>query len=170
MDLNTELITLRNMVDATRQLVHFALKKMEGRSEEDMKKRFEFEGRKMNSIYWIVAHMAWAENNLIIRSLGGPNPELPWLKHFALGKPAEEGESCGVPYSEIYAGFKKVHQIAMETLNNLNPEELNSDNLLNWEILGGKTKRNTIMHHVRHENNHTGQLSWLVNLHGEKTI
>ena len=169
MDTATELATLRNMVDATRQLAHFAIKKMEGR-ESDMQKRFEVEGRKLNSMYWIIAHMAWAENNLIIRSLGGANPAVPWLKHFAMGKSAEDGENCGVPYAEIYAGFKKVHQVAMETLDKLNPDELNSENLLNWEILGGKTKRNTIMHHVRHENTHVGQMLWLVNLHGVKTL
>lgn len=169
MDPKSELETLRNMVDVTRQLAHFALKKLDGR-EAEFQKRFEVDGRKLNSIYWIIAHMAWAENNLILRSTGGPNPEVPWLKAFALGKPAEEGENCGVPYSEIYAGFKKVHQLSMDHLAALDPANLDAENKLQWEILGAKTMRNTIMHHVRHENNHIGQLLWLVNLHGVKTI
>lgn len=169
MDHATELTTLRNMVDATRQLAHFAKKKLDG-MDVDLNKRFEVEGRKLNSVYWIFAHMAWAQNNLILRSIGGPNPELPWLKYFALGKSADEGENCGVPFEEIYAGFKKVHQLSMDQLTVLDPAKLDADNLLNWEILGGKTMRNTIMHHVRHENNHIGQLLWLVNLHGGKTI
>lgn len=170
MDLKSELATLRNMVDATRSLAHFGLKKLEGKTQAELQTRFEVNGRKLNSAYWMVAHMAWAENNLIIRSTGGPNPEVPWLKFFALGKSADEGEACGVPYEEIYAGFKKVHQIAMEQLATLDPAQLDAENKLNWEILGGKTMRNTIMHHIRHENNHIGQLLWLVNLHGVKTI
>ncbi len=169
MDPKSELETLRNMVDVTRQLAHFALKKLAGK-ESEFQKRFDVEGRKLNNVYWLVAHMTWAENNLIIRSTGGPNPEVPWLKYFALGKSADEGENCGVPYEEIYAGFKKVHQIAMDQLTQMDPALLDAENKLNWEILGGKTMRNTIMHHIRHENNHIGQLLWLVNLHGVKTI
>jgi hypothetical protein len=169
MDPKSELDTLRNMMDATRQLVHFALKRLEGK-ENDFQTRFEVNGKKLNSVYWIIAHLAWAENNLILRSTGGPNPELPWLKAFALGKAAEEGEGCGVPYSEIYAGFKKVHQLSMDHLAALDPAHLDAENKLNWEIMGGKKMRNTIMHHIRHENGHTGQLFWLVNILGGKTL
>ncbi len=168
--MNSELTTLRNMVDATRQLAHFVKKTLDGMDTTDFHKRFEVEGRKLNSVYWIFAHMAWAQNNLILRSIGGPNPELPWLKYFALGKSAEEGENCGVPFEEIYEGFKKVHQLSMDQLAAMDPAKLDTDNLLNWEILGGKAMRNTIIHHVRHENNHLGQLLWLVNLHGGTTI
>lgn len=169
MDPKTELATLRNMMDATRQMAHFALKKLAGK-ENDFQKRFEVEGRKLNSVYWIIAHLAWGENNLILRSTGGPNPELPWLKFFGMGKPAEEGENCGVPYADIYAGFKKVHQLSMDHLATLDPANLDAENKLQWEVLGAKTMRNTIMHHIRHENSHNGQLLWLVNLHGVKTL
>lgn len=169
MDPKTELATLRNMMDATRQLAHFALKKLAGK-ETDFQKRFEMEGRKMNSVYWTVAHLAWGENNLILRSTGGPNPELPWLKMFGMGKSADEGENCGVPYADIYAGFKKVHHLSMDHLATLDPANLDAENKLQWEVLGAKTMRNTIMHHIRHENNHIGQLLWLVNLHGVKTM
>jgi hypothetical protein len=170
MDLASELATLRNMVDATRQLAHFGLKKLEGKTQAELQTRFEVNGRKLNSVYWLVAHMAWAQSNLILRSTGGPNPELPWMKLFALGKPAEEGENSGISYEEIYAGFKKVHQLSMDHLASLDPASIDAENKLNWEVLGGKTMRNTIMHHIRHENNHIGQLLWLVNFHGARTI
>ncbi|MBI3509985.1 MAG: DinB family protein [Bacteroidetes bacterium] len=169
MDKKSELETLRNMVDATRQLAHFAIKKLDNKNA-DLKKRFEVEGRKINSVYWLFAHMTWAESILILRSSGGPNPELPWMKLFALGKPAEEGQDNGPPWEEVYAGFKKVHEMSMAHLAMLNPEDLDSENKLSWEILGGKTMRNTIMHHIRHESNHIGQLLWLVNFHGGRTL
>jgi uncharacterized damage-inducible protein DinB len=170
MDPKSELETLRNMVDVTRQLAHSALKKLEGKPQAELQTRFEVNGKKLNSVYWLVPHMAWAQSNLILRSTGGSNPELSWMKLFALGKPAEEGENCGIPYEELYAGFKKVHQLSMDHLAQLDPALLGSENKINWEILGAKTMRNTIMHHIRHENNHIGQLFWLVNLHGVKTI
>jgi uncharacterized damage-inducible protein DinB len=165
--MSTELATIRHMVDVTRQLVFFPLSKMK---EVDVRKRFECEGRKFNSVYWLIAHMAWAQNNLILRSTGGPNPELPWLKFFALGKPAEEGESNGPSWEEVMAGFKKVHELSMQHLEKFDPSLLDSPNKLDWEIMGGKTMRNTLLHHIRHENNHTGQLLLLANLYGAKTI
>jgi len=167
--MSTELTTLRNMVDATRKLAHFALKRLEGK-EPDFQIRFEVNGKKLNSVYWQYAHMAWGQNSLILRSTGGPNPELPWLKHFGIGKPAEDGENSGVSFEEIYAGFNKVHQLTMDHLTAMDPANLDAENKISWEVLGGKTMRNTIMHHIRHENNHIGQLMWLVNMHGGKTL
>lgn len=165
--MSNELETLRNMVDATRGLAHYALSKVK---TVDVKKRFEVDGRKLNSIYWLVGHMAWAQNNLILRSTGGPNPEVKWLKFFAIGKPAEEAETNGPSWEEVYAGFKKVHEVSMLQLSQMNLADLDAANKIDWEILGGKTMRNTIMHHIRHENNHIGQLLWLINFYGIKTI
>ena len=162
-----ELSTIREIIHRTRELAHFYLKKMDG---VDVKKQFECEGKKLNSVYWLVAHMAWAENNLIIRSTGGPNPELKWLKLFALGKPADEGHMGGPSWEEVYAGFKKVHELSMAHLEQLDPALLDSTNKIDWEIMGSKTMRATLVHHIRHENNHVGQLGWLAKLHGAKTV
>lgn len=165
--MSNELSTIREIANRTRELANFYIHKTK---EVDVKKRFEVDGKKFNSIYWLVAHMAWAENNLIIRSTGGPNPELPWLKLFALGKPAEEGETNGPPYEEVLAGFAKVHQIAMDHLDKLDPALLDSQNKLDWEIMGSKTMRATLIHHIRHEGTHVGHLGWNARLHGIKTI
>lgn len=165
--MKNEIETLRDLVDATRALAHSALKKV---IDQDLKKRFEVDGKKLNSVYWLVAHMAWAQSILILRSTGGPNPELKWIKFFAIGKPAEEGETNGPSWEEVYEGFKKVHQLSMDHLATLSLDDLDSPNKIDWEILGGKTMRNTIMHHIRHENSHIGQLFWLVNFYGIKTI
>lgn len=167
--MNDELFALRKLVDASRQLALGGIRKISD-ANVDVFKRFEVNGRKLNSVYWLTGHMAWAQNNLILRSTGGPNPDLKWLKLFALGKPAEEGEGSGVSWDEVKAGLQKVHDISMEHLGTLTAADLDSPNKLDWEIMGGKTMRNTIMHHIRHENNHTGQLFWLMNFHGIKTI
>jgi hypothetical protein len=165
--MSTELSTIREIIQRTRELANYYIHKTKS---ADVKKRFDAEGKKLNSIYWLVAHMAWAQNNLVIRSTGGPNPEVPWLKHFALGKPAEEGETNGPSYEEVIAGFEKVHRIAMEHLERLDPALLDSENKLNWEIMGSKTMRATLIHHIRHEGAHVGHLSWNATLHGIKTI
>src|ERR1044072_3969173 len=116
--MSNELSTIREIVSRTRELANYYIHKTKG---ADVKKRFEVDGKKLNSIYWLLAHMALGGNNFDSCSNGGPNPEVPWLKHFALGKPAEEGELNGPSYEEVLAGFQKVHQIAMDHLEKLDP-------------------------------------------------
>jgi len=163
----SELATYRELAQRTRELAHFYISKTNGL---DLRRRFEVDGKKLNSFYWLVAHMAWAQNNLILRSTGGPNPQLPWLKHFALGKPAEEGETNGPSWEEVLEGFNKVHQLSMEHLATLDPALLDTPNKLDWEIMKSKTMRATIVHHIRHEGTHIGQLGWLAKLYDIKTI
>ncbi len=165
--MSTELATITEIIQRTRELANYYIHKTKG---VDVKKRFEVNGKKLNSIYWLVAHMAWAENSLVIRSTGGPNPELPWLKLFALGKPAEDGETNGPSYEEVLAGFEKVHRIAMDHLATLDSASLDAPNKIDWEIMGSKTMRATLIHHIRHEGTHTGHLSWNATLHEVKTI
>jgi hypothetical protein len=165
--MSEELKTIIEITKRTRELANYYIHKTK---DVDVKKRFDVDGKKLNSIYWLVAHMAWAQNNLIIRSTGGPNPEVKWLKFFAIGKPAEEGETNGPSYEEVVAGFEKVHHIAMEHLEKLDPALLDSPNKIDWEIMKSKTMRATLIHHIRHEGAHVGHLSWNASLHGIKTI
>jgi hypothetical protein len=164
--MSNELTTIIEITKRTRELANFYIHKTK---TVDVKKRFEADGKKLNSIYWLVGHMAWAQNNLIIRSTGGPNPEVAWLKFFALGKPAEEAEQNGPSYEEVVAGFEKVHKVAMEHLEQLDPALLDTENKINWEIMNSKTMRATLIHHIRHEGTHVGHLSWNASLHGIKT-
>lgn len=165
--MSSELETIRHMIGITRDMANNIISKAEGL---DVKKRFEVNGKTLNSIYWIVGHMAWAQNNLVIRSTGGPNPEVPFLKFFSMGKPSDDAHQSGPEWNELIAGFNKVHETAMQHLATMDPALLDAPNKLDWEILGAKTMRNTLLHHIRHENNHTGQLLWLINIQGVKTI
>jgi hypothetical protein len=165
--MSTELSTLREIIQRSRELANYYIHKTK---DKDVKKRFEADGKKLNSIYWLVAHMTWGQNNLVLRSTGGPNPELPWLKFFGIGKDAEEGEQNGPSYEEVLAGFQKVHELSMAHLENLDPALLDAENKLNYEVMGAKTMRATLIHHIRHEGIHTGHLSVNASLHQVKTI
>ncbi|HLG02228.1 MAG TPA: DinB family protein [Bacteroidia bacterium] len=165
--MKTELQTYRDLVAETRNLIRYYLKKLEG---ADVRKRWEIDGKKLNSIYWLVAHMTWAQNNLLLRSSGGPNPGIKWLKFFGMGKSPDEGEVNGPSWEEVQEGFKRVHELALAHLNAMDPSLLDSPNKLDWEVMGSKTIRATIMHHIRHENTHAGHLSWLAKLNERVTI
>ena len=155
--------TLRDMMNATRNIATGYIKKLEGK---DVRQSFEVNGVQLNSAYWLFGHMAWAQNNLIIRSFGGPNPEVKWLKHFGIGKTHQEALNNGPSWEELVEGFHKVHEVAMNHLSTLNDATLEEDNLLNWEVMHSKSKGATLMHHIRHEGMHVGHLGWIAKLHG----
>jgi DinB superfamily len=161
--------TLRNMMDATRKIANSYIKKLEGK---DVRQSFEVTGIQLNSAYWLVGHMAWAQNNLIIRSFGGPNPEVKWLKHFGMGKAHQESLDNGPSWEELVEGFHKVHEVAMNHLSTLNDATLDEENLINWEVPGlvSKSKGATLIHHIRHEGMHVGHLGWIAKLHGIRGI
>lgn len=155
--------TLRDMMDATRKIANAYIKKLDGK---DVRQSFLVNGTQLNSAYWLIGHMAWAQNNLVVRSFGGPNPEVKWLKHFGIGKPHQESLDNGPSWEELVAGFHKVHEVAMHHLSTLNDNALEEDNLINWEVMNSKSKGATLIHHIRHEGMHVGHLGWIVKLHG----
>ena len=42
-------------------------------------------GVKLNSVYWLVAHLTWAENMLILKATGASPLDIFWLDHYSLG-------------------------------------------------------------------------------------
>jgi hypothetical protein len=146
------------------------LKKLNAHEGFDPKRIFTVGNDRLNTVYWLTAHIAWAENNLVLRSTGGPNPELPWLKLFGLGKPPEEGETNGPSWEEVQAGFAKVHELALAHLATLDAEVLAQPNPTGFTWAGEGDIRTSVRHHITHEGVHTGHLSWLCKLHGVKLI
>ena len=65
-----------------RKLTRYFLSKTES---IDPYKNLEVEGVTLNSLYWIMAHLAWAEHNILIEGLGKQAEPLPWLNDFAVG-------------------------------------------------------------------------------------
>ena len=146
------------------------LKKLNALEGFDPKRVFTVGEQRLNSVYWLTGHIAWAQNNLVLRSTGGPNPELPWLKLFGLGKPAEEAETNGPSWEEVQAGFAKVHELALAHLETLDAEFLAQPNPAGFTWAGEGEVRTAIRHSVTHEGMHTGHIGWLCKLYGVKLI
>jgi uncharacterized damage-inducible protein DinB len=133
----------------------------------DPHQSFECNGKKLNSLYWICGHMAWAENMLINQALGKKEHSAPWLKLFELG--ATELTN-GPSLEEIKTVSKEIHRLALENVGSLKDEELEENNVLNFGFGGDTSKRMIITHQIRHLGTHTGHLGWLCKLHGIKAI
>lgn len=161
----TEAQVLAHMVDRTRQYNHLYLSALKGL---DPHHEFVHNEVKLNTQFWLVAHMAVSENGLLLRATGGPFEKFSWAKHFSVGSPGLPKEQCP-PYEEVWATFKAVHKKTMAHLPTLTAEALEQPNITGLGAIGS-TVRDVITHSIRHEGLHTGHISWLCKLHGIRTM
>lgn len=130
-------------------------------------KEREINGQKFNSLAWIIAHLAWAEDTLVLRGTGGERSEFRWLKHYAIGSEGTLHET-NLHFKELLDARKIIHAKTMNHLRSLSNEDLGKENSFGWEFAGSKTNRSIIQHANRHEAMHAGQIAWLVKINGIK--
>lgn len=162
----TEPVVLAEMVDKTRALSLYYIEKLK---TTDLHKTYEVEGVKLNPAFWIIAHMAVTQNGLLLRCTGAPGIKISWAKLFNMGSSVLLPADCP-PLEEVLATLKEVHEHALQHIRNLAPEALDQLNPAGFEILGENTIRGMIIHFIRHEASHAGQLGWICKLNGIKTI
>jgi hypothetical protein len=161
---NTKIKILIDTYEMARRLSSVYISKLEGL---DINKQYEINGVKMNSAYWIVAHLAWTEHFLIIEGVGGDSLGIEWLNDFCFG--SSPGEiKYAPPYSEVLKTLGEIHTKAIEILNNLSDVELEEENNINANFGGKTNKEVVIMHAIWHEPMHIGQLSWILKANGIK--
>ena len=157
----TEGELLAETFDYTRKMTKFMLSKLVG---VDVNKRIELEGKEFNSIYWFTAHTTWAEHNMLVVGMGKPSLEIPWLNDFKKDSNGQIVE--GSPsYEDVLKAQDAVHEASMNNVKSLTTEDLDS-----IAVNSKATKRTTIMHAIRHEGMHGGQIAWLCKMNGIKTF
>lgn len=170
--MKTESQVLAHMVDRTREYNRMYLSLLK---DVDPHREFMFpggtsggEGKKLNTQFWLVAHMTVSENALLLRATGGPFEKFSWAKHFGIGSQGLPKEECP-PYEEVWSMFKTIHERTMAHLPTLSDEALEQPNITGL-LLIGTTVRDVITHGIRHEAMHIGHITWLCKLHGIKTM
>ncbi len=158
---------LADAFESVRTLTKWYISKMK---EVDMYKEFEVEGKKLNSAYWLVAHLIWAENFLLLECLGSNGADIPWLGQFSIKSKMPESRAGLPEIKEMLDAWKTVHAKAMEHVRSLPDELLDTENPLGIGFGDDKTHRMMIQHAIRHEALHTGHLSWICKLYGIKTV
>lgn len=162
---NPKVQTLIETVELTQNLLVYYLSLLK---EEDPHRVFQAEGQNLNSVYWLVGHLAWAENMLILQGTHGKPEEYAWLEVFKFG--AEHEVYPDYPFDVLKEGAKAIHQKAMAHLATLQDEDLNKLNALNFGFGKEPTNQLIIMHFIRHLGTHIGHLSWLCKMYGVKTV
>lgn len=164
--MSTEAVVLANVIQKTRDLTNLYLNLLK---DVDQYKEFEVEGKKLNSVFWIRAHLAVTQNFLLLRSTGGETIKIPWARQFGLGSTATSKELCP-PMEEINNIFEMVHEKSVQHISMLNDSYLDQVNATGFEFAGENSVRSIIIHSIRHEGTHAGHLGWLCKLYGIKTM
>lgn len=165
MSASTEPQIIAAILDQARKLTLIYVKRL---VEVDVHKRFVIEDKAFNSAYWEIAHLAWAEAGLVLKTIGKPYPLPEWLRQFTLGSNPDVVKEMR-PLPELLDTLADIHHASLEALNMLDPAVLDQPSEL--QFLNWKTDvRHVLYHAIRHEGVHTGHLGWLCKLHGIKVI
>jgi hypothetical protein len=164
----TEANILANVFEQTRQLSRFYISRLK---ETDPTATIQVGQIPLNSVYWIVAHLAWAEYFLLVTGTNGTQlkPEWAWLLQYGFGSDGKIAPNSP-DFKTAFDTLNQIHSEVMEHLNTLSPESLDEENTLGFNFGGLNTKRSIIQHAIRHEGTHAGHLGWLCKLNGIKTV
>ena len=161
----TEAQILAEVLSQTRKLGKFYIGKLK---DVDPLKEFEVEGKKLNCVLWTLAHMTWAENELLLETLSGPAMNIPWFSDFRSFTDSSS-KTDWPALDEVMNCMEEVHNSALKFISSLDDSVLNEAiyiTILDWNT----DKRHAIMHAIRHDGLHIGHLTWLCKLHGIKTV
>lgn len=157
---------LADMLDKNRELTRFYLSWLK---DVDSLSQIEVNGEKLNSVYWIVAHLIWAEDNLINVCTGHESVVPEFINQYKLGD--SNSIKAGSPdFKSLLQLMKEVHEKCKLTILAMTDEELAADNPKSFQFGTDKSNRMMIKHAIRHEGIHAGNLAWLAKLNGIKTI
>jgi hypothetical protein len=156
---------LSEVFSSTRGLTKYFISLLD---KDKLEHRHKLDNIELNSAYWIIAHLVWAQYNLVLRSLNGPVLDIPWISHYRIGS---EGmlHDDRPSFAELMAIFDQVNDLTQDHIRSLTGEQL--DEVVKLESIGWEaTARRTIHHAIRHEGTHIGHLTWLCKLDGIKTM
>ena len=157
--------TLLNTFNETRSLSNYYFNKLK---DTDINCSFEVNEIPLNSAKWIMAHLVWAEEFLILGALGGERISMDWFEKVAFGTPMCSSEE--LPDIEtILSSMKTVHEAVIQFVPNLSDEFLEQKNEMGMKFGPNDSKRYLLMHAIRHEGTHAGQLGWLCKINQLKT-
>jgi len=155
---------LCEVIDNTRELTLYYLTKLKG---VDIFKTFTAGSQSFNSAFWILCHIAWAQDFLLLQATEGPEVKIAWLKKFSIGTTLPPREECP-PVAEVLEALQLIHLKSVSHLRTLTGNQLDEPNCVNLKFGTDSSKRVCIHHCIRHEGVHMGHLSWLAKMHGVK--
>lgn len=162
----TAIQLLADTFNEARNITRFYLSKLK---EKDPLQVFTVNDVRLNSAYWLTAHLAWAEHFLLLQGTGSTLALPEFLKDYGIRSngevPAEAPD-----YKTILHAFNSQHELTMEHLRSLPDTVLQQANPLGITFGTSNTIQMIIQHAIRHEGTHAGHIGWLCKLQGVATI
>ena len=162
----TEAMAIAELLNYTRGLTKWYISKV---PQEKLNETLEINGHQMNSAYWLIAHLTWAEYS-ISRSLGAPKLGVGWLDEFKISSPHTPHQDEWPVYADLHQAMDEVHESTVEFTQSLSYETLNEVHPNEQLHHIFKTKRQALFHINRHEGYHTGQIGLIAKAYGAKTV
>lgn len=158
---------IADIMDHTRQLTKYFIKQLD---TDRLEERYAINGEQLNSAYWVIAHIIWAEHALVLQQLAGQPMDLPWVKAFGFGSTGELPE--GRPdFKGLWAALNEVHENSMKFVRGMSDDELDVPlDTGNIPMPLWKNKREVLYHVIRHEGQHVGHISWICRFQGKKIV
>ena len=157
---------LTDTFNETRNITRFYLSKLK---EKDPLQVFTVNGFRLNSAYWLTAHLAWAEHFLLLQGTGSTVALPEFLKDYGISSNGEVPADAP-DYKTILHTLNSQHEIALQHLLSLSDEALQQPNPLGITFGTSNTVKMVIQHAIRHEGTHAGHIGWLCKLHGVATL
>lgn len=129
---------------------------------------FEANGKALNSLYWLNAHLAWAEDFLILGGTGAKRVGIDWLESFSIN--SDPSVAMGPAFKEVLDTQKAIHELAMAHFVGLSDDALAENNTYNFSFGGSTDVRGILIHAITHESIHAGHIGWLCKIQGAATI
>lgn len=119
--------------------------------------------KQLNSAAWIFAHLTWAEYFLIHQGFGFNTVAPDWLDLVKIGNSHDLIKE--LPSIDIIEQYnRELHQATTEQLQNITDDILLQEALIPLKFGEDNSKQMMLMHTIRHEGVHAGQLSYLAKL------
>jgi hypothetical protein len=154
----TEAQSLLGAFEAVRNLSKFYISNLD---KTKVHERYELNGVKMNSAYWLTTHLVWTERFLIIQGIGGKDMDEHWLDEYGFGSIPDEIKTKP-DFDEILKLMDEIHAKAIEIIDPLTEAQLDETNYINASFGGKNDKRAILRHAIRHEPMHVGHISWIL--------
>ena len=164
--MKSELQIISDITHNTRRLTNWYFRFLK---EDQFFHRWQLGEKKINSPYWIMAHLASTQGS-IINMMGGPAMPEDWPRDFTLGSQTTDWQEHWPDLEFVRQTFSAVHKAASKYILALGTEQLDLDfpNANYHRIF--RTNRDALYHIIRHEGYHCGQIGLICKMHNIDTI
>ncbi|MFT7589607.1 MAG: hypothetical protein ACI959_001827, partial [Limisphaerales bacterium] len=111
----SEIETITQIYKSTRRLTRWYLFKI---PDDQINYRPQFGDLKLNSAYWEMSHLIWAELQILINGTGGTAPEITWVNQYGFGSNPDKAEATLSPL-ELRTLFDEIHIKSLEHIQSI---------------------------------------------------